>query len=139
MVIVGVVGYVKNPCGLRCLNMVWAQHLSEEVKRRFYKNWCKSKKKAFYKYSKKLESDEGKKNIQAQLEKLKTYSSVVRVLAHTQVCVLSSLHPKQIYGVFCLNRVLVTCIFTDCFFLKKMSCSLGLQCWCLYVEPMPIA
>lgn len=86
MVIVGVVGYVKNPRGLRCLNTVWAQHLSEEVKRRFYKNWCKSKKKAFCKYSKKLESDEGKEDIQAQLEKLKTYSSVVRVLAHTQVC-----------------------------------------------------
>ncbi|KAM0986165.1 hypothetical protein ACFX13_013631 [Malus domestica] len=35
-----VVGYVKTPCGLRSLNTVWAhaQHLSEEVKRRFYKN-----------------------------------------------------------------------------------------------------
>ncbi|CAB4289346.1 unnamed protein product [Prunus armeniaca] len=46
MVVVGVVGYVKTPRGLRSLNTVWAQHLSEEVKRRFYKNWCKSKKKA---------------------------------------------------------------------------------------------
>lgn len=35
--------------GLRSLNTVWAQHLSEEVKRRFYKNWYKSKKKAFTK------------------------------------------------------------------------------------------
>lgn len=85
MVIVGVVGYVKTPRGLRCLNTVWAQHLSEEIKRRFYKNWCKSKKKAFAKYSKKLETDEGKKDIQTQLEKLKKYSSVIRVLAHTQV------------------------------------------------------
>ncbi|KAL0365094.1 UNVERIFIED_CONTAM: 60S ribosomal protein L3-2 [Sesamum angustifolium] len=85
MVIVGVVGYVKTPRGLRCLNTVWAQHLSEEVKRRFYKNWFKSKKKAFTKYSKKLETDEGKKDIQAQLEKLKKYASVIRVLAHTQV------------------------------------------------------
>jgi len=25
---------------------VWAEHLSEEVKRRFYKNWYKAKKKA---------------------------------------------------------------------------------------------
>lgn len=85
MVIVGVVGYVTTPRGLRCLNTVWAQHLSEELKRRFYKNWCKSKKKAFLKYSKKYETDEGKKDIQAQLEKLKKYSSVIRVLAHTQV------------------------------------------------------
>ena len=35
--------------GPRTLNTVWAEHLSEEVKRRFYKNWYKSKKKAFTK------------------------------------------------------------------------------------------
>ncbi|KAK4405076.1 60S ribosomal protein L3-1 [Sesamum angolense] len=95
MVIVGVVGYVKTPRGLRCLNTVWAQHLSEEVKRRFYKNWCKSKKKAFTKYSKKLENDEGKKEIQAQLEKLKKYASVIRVLAHTQIRKMKGLKQKK--------------------------------------------
>lgn len=88
MVIVGVVGYVKTPRGLRALHTVWAQHLSEDVKRRFYKNWCKSKKKAFTKYSKKLESEEGKKEFQQQLEKLKKYATVIRVLAHTQVKLL---------------------------------------------------
>lgn len=85
IVVVGVVGYVKTPRGLRCLNTVWAQHLSEEVRRRFYKNWCKSKKKAFSKYSKKLETEEGKKEIQSELEKMKKYCSVIRVLVHTQV------------------------------------------------------
>lgn len=85
MIVVGVVGYVKTPCGLRSLNTVWAQHLSEEVKRRFYKNWYKSEKKAFTKYSKKYETEDGKKEIQAQLEKMKKYASVIRVLAHTQV------------------------------------------------------
>lgn len=39
MVVVGVVGYTMTPRGLRTLNTVWAQHLSEEVRRRFYKNW----------------------------------------------------------------------------------------------------
>ena len=34
MVVVGVVGYVKTPRGLRSLNTVWAEHLSDEVKRR---------------------------------------------------------------------------------------------------------
>lgn len=85
MVVVGVVGYIKTPRGLRRLTTVWAQHLSEEIKRRFYKNWGKSKKKAFTKYSKKFETEEGKKGIEAQLEKLKKYSAVIRVLAHTQV------------------------------------------------------
>jgi hypothetical protein len=37
--VVGVVGYTLTPRGLRSLNTVWAHHLSDEVKRRFYKNW----------------------------------------------------------------------------------------------------
>lgn len=85
MVVVGVVGYIKTPRGLRRLTTVWAQHLSEDIKRRFYKNWCKSKQKAFTKYSNKYESEEGKKNINTRLEKMKKYCSVIRVLAHTQV------------------------------------------------------
>ncbi|TYJ36169.1 hypothetical protein E1A91_A05G289900v1 [Gossypium mustelinum] len=95
MVIVGVVGYVKTPRGLRSLSTVWAQHLSEEVKRRFYKHWCKSKKKAFTKYSKRYESEEGKKSIEAQLEKIKKYATVVRVLAHTQIRKIKGLKQKK--------------------------------------------
>lgn len=45
LVAVGLVGYVATPRGLRTLTSVWAEHLSESVKRRFYKNWYKSKKK----------------------------------------------------------------------------------------------
>ncbi len=37
MVIIGVVGYVETPRGLRSLTTVWAEHLSDELKRRFYK------------------------------------------------------------------------------------------------------
>ncbi|XP_057470376.1 60S ribosomal protein L3-1 [Actinidia eriantha] len=95
MVIVGVVAYVNTPRGLRSLNTVWAQHLSEEVKRRFYKNWCKSKKKAFTKYSKKYETDDGKKDIQTQLEKMKKYATVIRVLAHTQIRKMKGLKQKK--------------------------------------------
>ncbi|GAB2226199.1 hypothetical protein Droror1_Dr00022000 [Drosera rotundifolia] len=95
MVIVGVVGYVKTPRGLRSLNTVWAQHLSEEVRRRFYKNWYKSKKKAFTKYAEKFKSEEGKKDIHAQLEKLKKYSAIIRVLAHTQVKKIKGLKQKK--------------------------------------------
>jgi ribosomal protein L3 len=40
MIVIGVVGYVRTAQGLRSVNTVWAEHLSEEVKRRFYKNWC---------------------------------------------------------------------------------------------------
>ncbi|CAC37425.1 60S ribosomal protein L3 [Schizosaccharomyces pombe] len=83
MVVVGVVGYVETPRGLRSLTTVWAEHLSEEVKRRFYKNWFKSKKKAFTKYAKKYA--ESTQSINRELERIKKYCSVVRVLAHTQI------------------------------------------------------
>jgi len=83
MVIVGVVGYVATPTGLRALTTVWANHLSDEVKRRFYKNWYNSKKKAFTKYAKK--AAEKPQEIEAELERIKKYASVVRVLAHTQM------------------------------------------------------
>ncbi|POW12190.1 hypothetical protein PSTT_04683, partial [Puccinia striiformis] len=84
MVIVGVVGYVETPRGLRSLTTVWAEHLSDEVKRRFYKNWYRSKKKAFTKYAKKhAESSTG--SIARELERIRKYCTVVRVLAHTQI------------------------------------------------------
>eukprot|EP00894_Picocystis_sp_ML_P004739 jgi/Pico_ML_1/55256/g141.t1 len=83
MVIVGIVGYVKTPRGLRSLGSVWAEHLNDEVKRKFYKNWYKSKKKAFTKYAKKY--SDGKKEIESQLEMLKKHCAVIRVIAHTQV------------------------------------------------------
>ncbi|XP_026405211.1 60S ribosomal protein L3-2-like [Papaver somniferum] len=94
-VVVGVVGYIKTPRGLRSLGTVWAQHLNEEVKRRFYNNFAKSKKKAFVKYSKKYETEEGKKDIQSQLEKLKKYCTVIRVLAHTQIRKMKGLKQKK--------------------------------------------
>jgi uncharacterized protein YeaO (DUF488 family) len=85
MVVVGVVGYVQTPRGLRALTTVWAQNLSEEVRRRFYKNWFKSKKKAFTKYAKKWEDESGKKELEHELERIKKYCTVVRVIAHTQL------------------------------------------------------
>ncbi|KAK6465465.1 60S ribosomal protein L3 [Scheffersomyces coipomensis] len=83
LVIVGVVGYVETPRGLRSLTTVWAEHLSEEIRRRFYKNWYKSKKKAFTKYSAKYAQDGAQ--VERELARIKKYASVVRILAHTQI------------------------------------------------------
>jgi len=84
IVIVAVVGYTETARGLRCMKTVWAAHLNEECKRRFYKNWCRSKKKAFTKSLKKWESPIGQQVIESDLAKIKKYCKVVRVLAHTQ-------------------------------------------------------
>lgn len=39
MVCVGIVGYLETPRGLRQLKTIFTQHINEECKRRFYKNW----------------------------------------------------------------------------------------------------
>merc|ERR1711898_78827 len=53
MIVVGMVGYYETPRGLKAATTVWAEHISDECKRRFYKNWGKSKKLAFAKKQKK--------------------------------------------------------------------------------------
>ncbi|KAF3284949.1 60S ribosomal protein L3 [Orbilia oligospora] len=84
MIAVGVVGYIETPRGLRSLTTVWAAHLSDEIRRRFYKNWYKSKKKAFTKYAKKHSETNGSA-IERDLERIKKYCTVVRLIAHTQI------------------------------------------------------
>ncbi|RXW25750.1 hypothetical protein EST38_g81 [Candolleomyces aberdarensis] len=84
LITVGLVGYVETPRGLRTLTTVWANHLSDAVKRRFYKNWYRSKKKAFTRYAKK-NAEDGGKSVARELERIRKYCTVVRVLAHTQI------------------------------------------------------
>jgi large subunit ribosomal protein L3e len=86
MVVVGYVGYVETPRGLRALTAVWAAHLSDECKRRFYKAYCKSKQKSFTKYQKRW-SDAGKdvNPMEAEIKRAKTYCQVIRAICHTQV------------------------------------------------------
>jgi len=83
LIVVGVVGYIETPKGLRALTTVWANHLSDEVKRRFYKNWYRSKQKAFTKYAKKYADKTN--DIDRDLARIKKYASVIRVVAHTQI------------------------------------------------------
>merc|ERR1711957_561434 len=73
MVVVGLVGYIETPRGLRALTSVWAGHLSEECKCRFYKAWYKSKQKAFTKYQKRWsEASKGDAGpMSAELERIK--------------------------------------------------------------------
>jgi len=89
MVAVGVVGYISTPRGLRSLTTVWANHLNEECIRRFYKNWYRSKKKAFTRHATKYENEEGKVSIEEQLERMKKNCDVIRVIAHTQISKLN--------------------------------------------------
>jgi len=87
MIVVGFVGYVETPRGLRALTSVWAGHLSEECKRRFYKRFYKSKQKAFTKYQKRWsEADKSSnKPMEAEIARAKKYCQVIRAIVHTQI------------------------------------------------------
>jgi large subunit ribosomal protein L3e len=78
------VGYVQTPTGLRSLSTVWAAHLTESLKRRFIKNWFKSKKRAFDKHVKNMETIEGEADQVKEIKRIERYCQVIRVLAHTQ-------------------------------------------------------
>merc|ERR1712014_120369 len=81
MIAIGVVGYIETPRGMRALKTVWAEHIGEECKRRFYKNWSQSKKKAFTKSCTKWADDLGKKEI-------KKDCTTIRIIVHTQMKLL---------------------------------------------------
>merc|ERR1711944_183225 len=84
LVCVVMVGYIETPRGLRALKSIWAEHINVECKRRFYKNWSKSKKKAFTRACLKWKDEVGKKEIEKDLNQIKKYCQVVRVICHTQ-------------------------------------------------------
>merc|ERR1711934_1215591 len=83
MIVVGMVGYYATPTGLKSPKngTVWAQHLSDECKRRFYKNWGASeKKKAFTRYAKKYTDGSG---IEEEKKTIENHCTILRVICHT--------------------------------------------------------
>ena len=92
--IVGLVGYIETPRGLRALATVWANHLDQGTLRRFYKNWMSSKsKKAFSRYQ--AENAKDAKRVEVQLNRIRKYCTVVRAIAHTQHNLMGNLRQKK--------------------------------------------
>jgi len=89
MTCVGYVGYCETAHGLRAVTAVWAQHLSDELRRRFYKNWYRAKKKAFTKYSKNFEA---KKEMAEKVAKEQCHC--IRAICHTQISKVKIGHKK---------------------------------------------
>jgi len=127
LVVVGLVGYLRTPRGLRSLTTLWAQHLDDSVKRRFYKNWYRTKDKAFTRYAARL-ADENNKDREKELARMKKYCQVIRVLAHTQIKKLDfrqrrltlqkfklmvALFPKKLIGA--INYLSAKFLLTQCF------------------------
>ncbi|KAE9407887.1 ribosomal protein L3 [Gymnopus androsaceus JB14] len=74
--VVGVVGYVETPRGLPTPG-------------------TRSKKKGFTRYAKK-HAEDGGKSVARELERIRKYCTVIRVLAHTQIC-KTGLSQKKAY------------------------------------------
>ena len=91
MKVVGIVGYIETPKGLRALTTAWSNTLGKSFLRRFYKNWYSSKQKAFSKYLKEY----SKESFEARLNRIAKYCSVVRVIAHTQPELVRNLKTKK--------------------------------------------
>ena len=73
---------------------VWANHLDQGTLRRFYKNWYNSKnKKAFSRYH--AENSKDAKRVEVQLNRIKKYCTVVRVIAHSQSNLMKNLRQKK--------------------------------------------
>jgi large subunit ribosomal protein L3e len=94
--VIGMVGYITTPRGLRTLATVYAQSLPTGVIRRFYKNYYLAKKKAFSNYAKRYQEDaKSKKHVNRDIQRIKKYCSVVRVLCATQMDKLKGFRQKK--------------------------------------------
>jgi len=87
MEVIGMVGYIMTPRGLRTLATVYAQRLPTGVIRRFYKNYHVAKRNAFknYKKNKYPEDAKSKDHVNRDINRIEKYCSVVRVLCCTQI------------------------------------------------------
>ena len=77
--IVGIVSYIKTARGMRSFKTIWSNDLSDSFRRNYYKNWYKSKKKAFSHY--KCDSD----CVTKKFEKIKKYCSIIRCIGASNV------------------------------------------------------
>ncbi|KAH3756158.1 ribosomal protein L3 [Pelomyxa schiedti] len=93
MIVVGLVGYRNTVKGLRNIKTVWANHLSDDLLRNFYRKWQDSKKKAFSKYALRYVGNRARVN--KDIEYIKSHADVVRAICHTQQHKLPMLERKK--------------------------------------------
>jgi large subunit ribosomal protein L3e len=83
MIVVGCVGYIQTPRGLKKIASLFAEHLDESCIRRFYKRYRgKDKYRAFKKYQ---NQENWKKNYEQKVAFLKKRATVIRVLCHPRM------------------------------------------------------
>lgn len=90
MIVVGCVGYVQTPRGLKAVKTYFAEHMSECAIRRFYKRYRGNKHfKAFTAYQK---PENYSKKIKEAKKILEKRAQVIRIIAHPQMKDMKHLH-----------------------------------------------
>uniref|UniRef100_A0A2K5CLH8 60S ribosomal protein L3 n=1 Tax=Aotus nancymaae TaxID=37293 RepID=A0A2K5CLH8_AOTNA len=78
----------SKPVQFITFKIIFNEHISDECKRGFYKNWHESKRKAFTKYCKKWQDKSSKKQLEKDFSSMKKYCQVISVIAHSQMHLL---------------------------------------------------
>lgn len=86
--VVGFVGYIKTPRGLRTFKTVWTtKYFPDEFRRNFYKNWYRSKKKAFESIKNSLKLEKNfflSENINLD-KKIKKFCQIIRCISFSRI------------------------------------------------------
>jgi len=90
MIAVGFVGYQQTLRGLKAIGTVWATKMSDEFRRRYYKNWKASKKMAFEKSKHKTDEERG-----TIIKRIQDHADIVRLICHTQIGLLNLRQKKS--------------------------------------------
>lgn len=90
-IVFGMVGYRKTPQGLKTIRTVLAEHIDEEVKRRYYKRYLRSQKTALSQYPLKYKNGV----VEQQIQEIRDNADVIRVLIHSQVSKIKVLRSKK--------------------------------------------
>jgi large subunit ribosomal protein L3e len=82
--VIGMVGYIDTPRGLRTMASVYAQNLPDGVIRRFYKNYHTASRAAFKNYKKRWDSG-ATNHVNRDIQRIKKYCTTIRVICASQI------------------------------------------------------
>jgi len=85
MVAVGIVGYRKTTTGYHAVTSIYAEHVTDEFKRRYVKNWSKSSKKQFAVHTENYNDPKMQAKRKRQIKLMENRCDVIRLVCHTQM------------------------------------------------------
>nr|BAN40725.1 60S ribosomal protein L3, putative [Entamoeba invadens] len=88
MVCVGFVGYRKTVKGLRQMSVVFAEHISDEFKGRYSKNWKKRNRRQFAVHTETYNDVKVKAKRERIIKMMKNNADFIRIIAHTQMALV---------------------------------------------------